>query len=124
MPNTKSNSKPTREADLDEESQVVESCGNVFADLGLPDPDVLLAKANLVFQIHETIRDRKLSKAKASAILKIDPQKFAELLRGHTVSYSIERLIKYLNRLGRRVEFRVKALDGDHGSSGSSVGIG
>ncbi len=35
----------------EEEIEVTPSCGNVFADLNLPDPELLLAKAKLCVKI-------------------------------------------------------------------------
>jgi predicted XRE-type DNA-binding protein len=48
-----------------------ESSGNVFADLGLPNPDQELLKANLMLQILRAINARKLTQAKAGKILGI-----------------------------------------------------
>jgi len=82
----------------------VEGCGNVFADLGLPDADELLAKAQLVFRIHAIIRSKKLTQKKAALILGIDQPKVSALIRGHLDGFSTERLFRFLNALGEDVE--------------------
>ena len=43
--------------------------GNVFKDLGFPNPDEMQAKAHLVFKIQDTITERKLSLDGAAKIL-------------------------------------------------------
>jgi len=52
--------------------QFEQGSGNVFADLGLPNPEIALAKAELVRRIREVIAERKLSQAKAAELLGID----------------------------------------------------
>ena len=55
--------------DMAKKSRVVEyeeSSGNVFADLGLPNPDQELLKTNLTLQIFRAIKARKLTQAKAA----------------------------------------------------------
>ena len=56
--------------------ELEESCGNVFADLGLPNPEELLAKAELAHRIHVLIKQRKLTQRKAAELLGIDPALF------------------------------------------------
>lgn len=82
--------------------------GNVFADLGLPNAEQLLAKAELTFQISEIIRQRGLTQAEAAEILGIDQPKISALMRGKLSSVSMERLYRYLNALGSDVEIVVR----------------
>ena len=86
----------------------VESSGNVFADLGLPKPDDLLAKAELTTKIIEEIERSRLTQSQAAAILGIDQPKVSALKQGHLSSFSIERLMRFLVLLGRDVEITVK----------------
>ena len=86
----------------------VESSGNVFADLGLPKPDDLLAKAELTAKIIEEIQRRRLTQNQAASILGIDQPKVSALRQGHLSSFSIERLMRFLVLLGRDVEITVK----------------
>ena len=84
------------------------SSGNVFADLGLPNPEQLLAKAELTFQISQIIEERGLTQAQAAEILGIDQPKVSALMRGKLSSVSMERLYRYLNALGRDVDIVVR----------------
>jgi len=86
----------------------VESSGNVFADLGLPNPEERLAKADLAIRISSAIRGRRLTQARAARILKIDQPKVSRLLRGRLSGFSTERLMHFLTLLGRDVEIVVK----------------
>jgi predicted XRE-type DNA-binding protein len=88
--------------------QVEEGSGNVFADLGLPNPEERLAKADLAIRIAGVIRSRRLTQANAARILKIDQPKISRLLRGQLSGFSTERLMQFLTLLGRDVEIVIK----------------
>src|SRR5690606_11778022 len=91
-------SKPSRSADVEASS------GNVFADLGLPNAESLLAKAELVRRIAQIIRDRKLTQANAATLLGIEQPKISALLRGKFHGFSSDRLFGIRNKLGNVVE--------------------
>ena len=91
---------PTREYVL--------SSGNVFADLGLPKPDELLAKADLAAKIIQQIEQRRLTQSAAARMLGVDQPKISALKQGKLSGFSIERLIRFLVLLGRDVEITVK----------------
>lgn len=84
------------------------SSGNVFADLGLPDAEELQAKADLAIQISRTIEQRHLTQHEAAEILGIDQPKISALMRGRLTGFSMERLYRFLNALGRDVEIIVR----------------
>jgi predicted XRE-type DNA-binding protein len=88
--------------------QVEEGSGNVFADIGLPNPEERLAKADLAIRISEAIRARRLTQTRAAHILRIDQPKISRLLRGQLSGFSTERLMNFLTLLGRDVEITVK----------------
>ncbi|HEX3316058.1 MAG TPA: helix-turn-helix transcriptional regulator [Gemmataceae bacterium] len=87
--------------------------GNVFADLGLPNPEIELAKAKLVRSIRDLIAERKLTQTKAAELLGIDQPKVSALVRGRIDGYSIDRLFRFLNALGQRVEITVRPIPGN-----------
>lgn len=84
------------------------SGGSVFADLGLPKPDELLAKAELAAKIIAEIQVRRLTQSQAAAILGIDQPKISALKQGKLSGFSIERLIRFLLLLGRDIEIAVR----------------
>ncbi len=92
----------------DEPGHIDRGSGNVFADLGLPNPDLALAKAELVQRIRDLIAARKLTQAKAARLLRIDQPKVSALVRGRVEGYTIDRLFRFLNALGQRVEITIR----------------
>lgn len=96
--------KRSREA---EAMEVFVGSGNVFADLDLPDAEELFAKSNLVIEIGRTIKARRLTQAKAAALMGIDQPKVSRLLRGDFKGFSTHRIMEFLTRLGRDVEIMI-----------------
>jgi predicted XRE-type DNA-binding protein len=92
---------------MTEAINVYSGSGNVFADLGLPNSDELLIKAELVHQISELISARNLTQTEAAELLGIDQPKISALVRGKLSGFSTERLFRFLNALGSNVEIRV-----------------
>lgn len=91
---------------------IEQSSGNVFADLGLVDPEARLAKAELARRIGDLIAERQLIQAEAAQLLGIDQPKISALLRGRLGGFSFERLMRFLTILGRDVQIVVKAKPG------------
>jgi predicted XRE-type DNA-binding protein len=87
--------------------RIERGCGNVFADLGFSNPDLALAKAELVQRIRELIEERKLTQVKAAKLLGLDQPKVSALVRGRVEGFSIDRLFRFLTTLGQRVEISV-----------------
>ena len=90
------------------------SSGNVFADLGLKNPEELLAKAELVQRIADIITERKLTQVRAAKLLGIDQPKVSALLRGKLDGFSTDRLFRFLNALGRDVEIVIRPARRSH----------
>jgi len=88
--------------------RVVESSGNVFADLDLPDAEELLAKARLASKISEIIKGRHLTQAQAAEVLETTQPKVSNLMNGRLQGFSMERLLRFLNTLDRDVRIVVK----------------
>ena len=88
--------------------EIFEGSGNVFADLGLPNADELLVKAELVRQISILIEERNLTQAEAARILGTNQPTVSDLVRGYLGKFSIERLLVFLNRLDRDVDIVVR----------------
>lgn len=89
-------------------NKVTAGSGNVFADLKLPNPDLALAKAELVQRIRALLAERKLTQAAAGELLGLEQPKVSLLLRGRVEGYSIDRLFRFLNALGQQVEISVR----------------
>lgn len=86
----------------------IEGSGNVFADLGLPNADELLAKADLAIRITDILRRRRLTQIQAAEILGVDQPKVSALIRGRIAGFSIERLLRFLLLLGADVAITIQ----------------
>jgi predicted XRE-type DNA-binding protein len=84
--------------------EVHESTGNVFADLGLPNPEERLLKANIVSELHRLIKERELTQVKAAKLIGIHQPDLSFLLRGDFDDYSVERLMKMLTAFEQDIE--------------------
>lgn len=74
---------------------------NVFADLGLPNHEERVAKAELAIQINAIIKKRKLTQKEAAELLNIDQPKVPALHKGRLAGFSLERLSAMLARQKR-----------------------
>lgn len=84
------------------------SSGNVFADIGLPDPDEHLAKAKLAGMICELIKADGLSQKSAAKRLGIDQPKVSALMRGKLRDFSTDRLMRFLTLLDQDVIITIR----------------
>ncbi len=94
-----------------EKEKIERGSGNVFADLGRPDAEAHLLKAQLVTRIEKIIRQRKLKQVDAAALLGLSQPDVSRLLRGNFREYSVERLLRLLTALGRDVEIVIHEPD-------------
>lgn len=87
---------------------VTEGSKNPFADLGFGNPELELAKSKLVMEMAKVIDERDLSQARAGEIIGLPQPKLSQLLNGHWKSYSVDRLTRYLNKLGVTVRITLE----------------
>src|SRR5471030_506735 len=78
---------------------------NIFRDLGHDDPDAanLLLRSDMLMEIASIIDERGLSQAEAAKILGEKQPRISELVTGRINKFKIDILVKYLNRLGKKV---------------------
>lgn len=88
--------------------KIEKSSGNVFKDLGFPDAEGCLVKAEIASQIYDLVKKKKLSQAKVSKLLKITQPKVSCLLSGKLRGFSLEKLFKFLNILGQDIKISTK----------------
>jgi predicted XRE-type DNA-binding protein len=87
----------------DQDSVVHDSTGNVFRDIGLPDPEMRLAKARLAQQIAHLIKSQRLTQQEAAEKLGIDQPKVSAILRGRLKDFATDRLMRFIIRLNQDV---------------------
>jgi predicted XRE-type DNA-binding protein len=84
------------------------SSGNVFEDLGLPNADERLAKAELARVIRAIVKGKNWTQRRAAEALGIAPPDVSDLMRGKLARFSQERLERFLNALDMDVHIRVR----------------
>jgi len=87
--------------------RIRKSSGNVFADLGVKNPEEALVKARLAHVISDAIKVRGLTQVEAAELLGIDQPKISRLVRGQLAGYSIDRLFRFVTLLGSDIEITV-----------------
>lgn len=90
------------------EISVARGSGNVFADMGLPEPEEELTKAQLASHIRHLINCRRLTQAAAAALMGIDQPKVSALVNGRLTNFSSDRLMRLLTALGQDVDITIK----------------
>jgi predicted XRE-type DNA-binding protein len=85
-----------------------ESTGNVFADLGFPNPAQEQLKAYLSREIHRIIKERKLTQSEAAKVLGIHQSQVSALLRARPGAFSVGRLLDLLTVLGKDIEIAIQ----------------
>jgi predicted XRE-type DNA-binding protein len=91
--------------------KVERSTGNVFADLGLDNPQQRLAKAKRAHEICQAIEARQWTQTKAAQVMGLDQPKISALMRGKPKGFSADRLFRCLNDLGSDIEIRIVTND-------------
>jgi len=82
--------------------------GNVFKDLGLPNAEEHLVKAQLVFKIDTIMKKRRLKQVEAAALFGTRQPDVSRMLSGDFRQFSVERLLRFLGALDQDVQIVVK----------------
>ena len=84
--------------------KVEQGRGNIFADLGFGDEEAKeeLLKAQLGAEIFRILKHRKLTQTEAARILAVKQSEISRLKSGKFSCYSVERLMRFLERLNAR----------------------
>jgi predicted XRE-type DNA-binding protein len=81
---------------------------NVFKDLGLPNAEEHLIKAQLVFKIDTIMKSRGLKQIEAAKLFGVRQPDVSKMLRGEFRQFSVERLLRFLVALDQDVQIVVK----------------
>jgi predicted DNA-binding transcriptional regulator AlpA/predicted XRE-type DNA-binding protein len=84
------------------------SPGNVFADLGISEPDIELAKADLAIRIQRLAEHRRLTGDEAAALLRVPKSDLPVLFQGRLATCSLDQLLRMLTWLGDDVEILIR----------------
>ena len=88
--------------------EIIQSSGNVFADLGFPYPEEELAKSQLAYRLATIIENRNLSLKDAAHILGISSEDLSLVITGQFGEFTIDRLMRFLIALGENIEITVR----------------
>ena len=80
---------------------------NVYEQLGFPDAEEMMVKAQLVSQIGEILRQRGWSQQQAAKVLGLTQPKLSKMLRGQFRGISEMKMMDCLLKLGRAVKIVV-----------------
>jgi len=91
--------------------------GNVFRDLGVPNAEEHLIKAQLVFKIDAIMKRRRMKQVEAAELLGIRQPDVSKMLRGEFRQFSVERLLRFLVALNQDVEIVIRPRNGRKGAA-------
>lgn len=95
--------------------QIIVGGENVFADLGLPNPQRELLKARLTLQIYTILKDTNMSQTEVAKILGVQQPQVSLLMRNRAGNFSVARLMEFLTALRHDVEITVRPTRKEHG---------
>lgn len=90
------------------------SSGNIFKDLGLPNPELEDIKVQLAVRVFRIIKQKKLTQHQVAKLLGVDQPEISKLKNGHYFRFSLERLFYFLNRLHYNVDIKLSLARGIH----------
>ena len=102
---------------MTKKSTVIASSGNVFADIGLPDADGELFKAELTYQIAKQIKALALTQSQVGNRLGLSQPDVSRLMKGRRSGFSTDRLLALLTALGLDVDIVVRPVKSTKKSS-------
>src|ERR1700737_2784049 len=82
--------------------------GNVFKDIGVPNAEEHLVKAQLVHKVDILMKERGLKQKEAAELFGIRQPDVSKMLHGEFRQFSVERLLRFLVALNQDVEIVVK----------------
>ena len=87
-----------------EKVKVKENNANFFKDSGLPNPEEFM-RARFVSIIRDILVERGLGQEEAVETLEISESELATLQEGECASFSLDRLLLLMEKLGLYIEF-------------------
>ena len=93
---------------MSEDTKITKGSGNVFKDLGFPNPEEHQMKADLIRRLGTIIEDRGYTQIQTSKIIGLGQADLSKLLRGRVRGYSIGRLLAFLMALDNDIEIVIK----------------
>jgi predicted XRE-type DNA-binding protein len=105
---------------MTEELEIERGTGNVFADLGLANSDVEQTKSLLAAEIIRILDEERLSVRGAEKRTGVPYTDFSRIRNVDLDRFTIDRLMKIVNRFDRRVEVHIAVKTQSLETAGSS----
>jgi predicted XRE-type DNA-binding protein len=101
---------------MSKELELVRGSDHPFEDVGLPEADTKLIKADLAAAIIAILRECRLTGAAAAKLAGAQTADISRIRHADLSRFTIDRLVTILNRLNRHVEVRltVRATPAEH----------
>ncbi len=88
--------------------EIIKGSGNIFADFGHPDAELLQLKALLAAQIIKALNEMGLTVRKAESLTGTAAADFSRLRSADLGRFTVDRMMTILQRLGREVNVAVE----------------
>ena len=92
---------------MNDEFDLVRGSDNPFRDVGIPDADTELMKADLAAGIIRILRERDMSATDAARVAEVAVADISRIRKAALDRFTIDRLVRIHNRLDRRTRIRV-----------------
>ncbi len=107
---------------MTDDIEIQRGSGNVFRDLGAPDPELHRLKALLAADIIKTLDARGLTVRKAHDLTGIAAADYSRIRQARLDRFTVDRLMTILRRLGREVAVSVSITPRALGAADQAVG--
>lgn len=87
--------------------KIQEGSGNVFADIGMRNPEEARAKAEIALHVTDMIAKRGLTQLQAGQLFNISQPRVSDLVRGRLMKFSLDTLLTFARQVGLHVEIRM-----------------
>ncbi len=98
---------------MKDETRFTRSSGNVFADMGVPNPDEHHAKAQIAVKIARLMSEQKMTQAEMASMLGVTQPQISALMRGRWEGISLEKLFRLLKVLDTDISITLTPKQGD-----------
>jgi predicted XRE-type DNA-binding protein len=92
---------------MSDDMELIRGSGNIFRDLGLPNPELEQLRAILAAQIIKTLDVRSLTVRRAGEMTGIAAADFSRIRRARLDRFTVDRLMTILDRLDQEVDVSV-----------------
>jgi predicted XRE-type DNA-binding protein len=105
----------------EDDMELVRGSGNLFRDLGHPNPDLEQARVVLAVAIMKVLDQQVLSVRAAERLTGVAASKFSRIRNAKLDRFTIDRMITILGKLGQEVDVRMEVRPRDRAEARSAA---